>query len=72
MNSYTVQYKGKKYHYAGKSVEDVAEKFRNRKVFGNCVVYGLSLKQYDAETRGEKWGQYRDSDGNEIMIESNN
>lgn len=66
---YEIKFRGRTYHYNGSSCQEVAEKFGNRKVFGNPLVYNLRLRLYDADTRGEKWAIY-DADGERMEIDA--
>ena len=68
MNKYIVKYNGKTYRYTGRDTDEVMGKFQNRKVFGNSIICNVSLKMYDADTRGEQWAQYM-ADGITLMIE---
>ena len=60
MNKYRITDKatGKERIYRGETCSEAMEKFSNRKVFGNPVVYNAKLKILDADTRGEKWALY--------------
>ena len=62
MEKYRLTYKGKEYNYNGANTSEVMEKFSNRKVFGNPLVYNFSLRQYDADTEGEVWAEYKADD----------
>ena len=66
---YEIKFRSKTYRYNGSSCQEVAEKFGNRKVFGNPLVFSLRLRQYDAGTRGEKWAIY-DADGERMEIDA--
>ena len=68
MRKYTVEYKGRSYGYNGNNTAEVAEKFGNRKAFGRPVIYGLSLKMYDADTRGEQWAEYTCNQDERVFI----
>ena len=68
MNKYKVNYNGKTYFYTGENTGEAAEKFENRKVFGNYLVVNMRLKMYDADTRGEKWAEYT-ADNKPVSIE---
>lgn len=69
MKKYQVKFRGKTYHYNGMSCQEVAEKFGNRKVFGNPAVFRMCLRQYDAETCGERWAIYA-ADGERVEIDA--
>ena len=66
---YVVTFRGRTYRYNGTNCQEVAEKFGNRKVFGNPLVFSLRLRQYDAGTRGEKWAIY-EADGDRMEIDA--
>lgn len=68
MNKYKVNYNGKTYFYTGENTREVAEKFENRKVFGNYMIVNMRLKMYDSDTRGVKWAEYT-ADGKPVSIE---
>jgi len=68
MNKYILTYNGKTCHYNGINTGEVMDKFINRKVFGNPLVCRVSLKMYDADTRGKVWAQYV-ADDKTLMIE---
>ena len=59
---------GLEYRYNGDNTEEVGNKIFNRMVFGNPLICNLSLKMYDAETRGKEWALY-EADGKKLMIE---
>ncbi len=66
---YVVSHNQKNYTYCADNAIGAAEKFGARKVFGNPAVFGLTLDQYDAETRGEQWAEYHTADGARVHIE---
>lgn len=68
MNKYKVNYNGKTFFYTGENTGEVAEKFSNRKVFGNYMIFNMRLKMYDADTRGVKWAEYT-ADNKPVSIE---
>lgn len=60
MNRYEIGYKEKKYISKGENALEAFEKFAGRKVFGgNNLIENYSIKQYDADTRGVEWAQYK-------------
>ncbi|MDD5394958.1 MAG: hypothetical protein PHE17_18220 [Thiothrix sp.] len=57
---YQITYKGKKYISIAEDAQAAFDKFANRKVYGeNTLIGNYSLKQYDANTRGKKWAQFK-------------
>lgn len=67
---FAVKFRGKTFHYNGASCSEVAEKFGNRKVYGTPWIFRLSLRQYDAATRGERWAVYATEDGERVEIDA--
>ena len=65
MNKYTVKYKGNTYMYNAADCAEAADKFSRRKVFGRKLVGQITLKQYDAGTRGKQWAEYITGSGND-------
>lgn len=70
MKKFTVKFRGKEYLYNGGNCEEVAQKFANRKVFGNPVIFNLALRTYDADTRGEKWAVFIANGDERVEIEA--
>ena len=68
MNKYKIELNGKTYKYNAENCDQAMDKLSNRKVFGNNLTCNISLKMYDADTRGENWAQY-DVDGKQAMVE---
>lgn len=70
---YIVNYKGKRYTQNAINTEEAMQKFASRKVFGRNLIHTWETKQIDADTRGEKWGQFKTNDGEgnheTVMIE---
>lgn len=69
MRKYEVKYRNKTHRYNGASCMEVAEKFGNRKVFGNPAVFRMRLRQCDADTCGKKWAIY-EADGERVEIDA--
>jgi hypothetical protein len=55
---FKITYKCKEYVSHGDHCEDAMEKFAGRKVFGRDLIEKYRLTQYDADTRGKKWGEF--------------
>ena len=69
---YKLSFNGKEYRYNGKDCEEVISKFANRKVFGNPIVWDYRIKQYDADTRGERWAVYHVNKEKSVLVEIDN
>ena len=53
----------------GNDCGEAMEKACSTKVFGNAVFFAPKLKQYDADTRGVDWAQYKDKGAdNDFLI----
>ena len=68
MNKYKIELNDKIYKYTAENCDGAMDKLSNRKVFGNNLTCNISLKMYDADTRGDVWAQY-DVDGKQLFIE---
>ena len=55
---FKITYKGKEYARHGGNCEEAMERFAGRKVFGRDLIETYRLTQYDADTRGRKWGEF--------------
>jgi len=58
-NRYKITYREKSYVSHGTDCDDAMERFAGKKVFGLPFILDFSLLQCDADTRGEKWAQYK-------------
>jgi hypothetical protein len=59
MKTYKIKYNGKAVRAKGEDCIDALTRYSARHVFRNpYTIFGFALKQYDAETRGEKWGEF--------------
>ena len=65
MHKYKIEYRGKTYMYNGADCAEAADKLSRRKVFGRDMVGQITLKQYDAGTRGKQWAEYITGSGND-------
>jgi hypothetical protein len=57
MNKYEIKYKGNKYYHYGEDAFEAMDKFANRKVFGQNLIFDYTVKMFDADTQGEDWLQ---------------
>ena len=69
MNKYNIIYKNSYFKYSAENAEAAMEKFAERKVFGENLVWEYRLMQYDAETRGELWAIYKINNDIKVTIE---
>jgi hypothetical protein len=67
---YQITFNGKTYHHNGDNAQEAFEKFRNRKVFGEPLVYQWTLTGYDADTSGERWATYAVQNGEKVSVEA--
>ena len=70
MNKYEVKYNGTKFYYYGEDASDAMDKFANRKVFSHQLIFDYRLMQYDADTRGKEWAQFRTIEPEHIVLVS--
>ena len=66
VNRYRVVRKDKIFIYNCEDAIEAAEKFSRRKVYGEKMFYGFTIKQCDADTVGLRWCQF--SAGGEILL----
>ena len=67
---YQITFNGKAYPHTGGNAQEAFEKFRNRKVFGEPLIFEWHLKQYDSDTSGERWATYAVQNGEKVTVEA--
>jgi hypothetical protein len=66
---YKIEFNGHTYKFRGEDCDEAMTKLANRKVFGgNSIIFDPSLKQYDADTCGKEWAQYKDWEGKNAIV----
>lgn len=60
MQTYKIEYNGKTRNLKADSATQAAEKFAGLQVFGQPMIPGgITLKMFDADTRGQQWAEYK-------------